>query len=58
MFVFDTETTVDETQRLTFGSYRFIVGGRCLKEALFYADDLSPKILEFCSGTSLRIAPK
>lgn len=30
MFIFDTETRTDETQRLTFGSYRFIVAGRCL----------------------------
>lgn len=41
MFVFDTETRPDLTQRLMFGSYRFIVGGKCLEEALFYADDLS-----------------
>ena len=40
MFVFDTETRVDATQRLTFGSFRFIVGGRCVEEALFYGDDL------------------
>lgn len=40
MFVFDTETRVDASQRLTFGSYRFVVRGRCLEEGLFYADDL------------------
>jgi hypothetical protein len=40
MLVFDTETRIDATQRLTFGSYRFIVAGRCLEEALFYGDDL------------------
>src|SRR5690242_745163 len=40
MLVFDTETRIDQTQRLTFGSYRFIVGGRCLEEGLFYGDDL------------------
>jgi hypothetical protein len=38
--VFDTETRTDATQRLTFGSYRFIVDGRCLEEGLFYANDL------------------
>jgi hypothetical protein len=43
MFVFDTETSTDHTQRLKFGSFRFIVGGRCLKENLFNADDLSHK---------------
>src|SRR5580692_1483214 len=41
MLVFDTETRTDETQALTFGSYRFIEKGRCLEEGLFYADDLS-----------------
>jgi hypothetical protein len=40
MLVWDTETRVDATQRLTFGSYRFIVEGHCLEEGLFYADDL------------------
>ena len=40
MFVFDTETRTDATQRLTFGSYRFFIAGRCLEEGLFYADDL------------------
>jgi hypothetical protein len=40
MFVFDTETRTDRTQRLTFGSYRFVVGGRLVKENLFYGDDL------------------
>jgi hypothetical protein len=40
MLVFDTETRVDATQKLTFGSYRFIVAGQCLEEGLFYGDDL------------------
>jgi hypothetical protein len=40
MFVFDTETRTDETQRLTFGSYRFVVDGELREEGLFYADDL------------------
>jgi hypothetical protein len=40
MFVFDTETRTDATQSLTFGSYRFIVDGDCLDEALIYGDDL------------------
>ena len=43
MLVFDTETRTDPTQRLTFGSYRFFLNGRCLEEGLFYADDLSAK---------------
>jgi hypothetical protein len=41
MFVFDTETRIDHTQRLTFGSYRFIVAGQCLEEGLIFRDDLS-----------------
>jgi hypothetical protein len=40
MLVFDTETRIDATQRLTFGSYRFIKGGNCLQEALFIGSDL------------------
>lgn len=43
MFVWDTETRIDETQRLTFGSYRFFVAGRCLEEGLVYSDDLSKR---------------
>ena len=31
--VFDTETRIDATQPLTFGSYRFIVDSKCLEEA-------------------------
>jgi len=46
MLVFDTETTVDATQRLTFGSYRFVVEGVCLEEALFYGDDLPKEDLQ------------
>ena len=45
MFVFDTETSTDHTQRLNFGSYRFVVAGRCLKEGVFYGDDLPRKEL-------------
>lgn len=45
MFVFDTETRTDRTQRLTFGSYRFIVAGRLVKENLFRGDDLPAKDL-------------
>ncbi len=40
MLVFDTETRTDATQRLTFGSYRFIQDGQCREEGLFFADDL------------------
>ena len=41
MLVFDTETTIDPTQRLLFGSYRFIVNYECQEEGIFYADDLT-----------------
>lgn len=41
MIVFDTETRTDATQRLTFGSYRYLIHGRCVEEGLFYADDLT-----------------
>ncbi|MGB8474132.1 MAG: hypothetical protein WCE61_08620 [Candidatus Acidiferrum sp.] len=40
MFVFDTETRTDESQRLTFGSYRFFVDNQLREEGLFCADDL------------------
>jgi hypothetical protein len=40
VLVFDTETTTDATQRLTFGSYRYFEGDQCLEEGLFYGDDL------------------
>src|SRR6516165_4415372 len=43
MFVFDTETLIDTSQRLTFGSYRFFVNNELREEGLFYADDLPPK---------------
>ena len=42
-FVFDCETRIDETQRLTFGSYRYVEDGAQLEEGLFVADDLSGK---------------
>jgi hypothetical protein len=43
MFVFDTETRVDATQALNFGSYRIFWDGICLEEGLFYGDDLPEK---------------
>jgi hypothetical protein len=41
-FVFDCETRIDPTQRLTFGSYRVIDDGQTVEEGLFHADDLTP----------------
>ena len=47
--IFDTETTVDPTQRLTFGCYRRcrLDGGqyKCIEEGLFYADSLEPEAI-------------
>ena len=43
MFVFDTETRTESSQRLTFGSYRFLVDNELREEGLFYAEDLPPK---------------
>jgi hypothetical protein len=43
MLVFDCETRTDKAQALTFGSYRFLVAGRCIQEGLFYGDDLLPR---------------
>ncbi len=40
MFVFDTETRTDQTQRLTFGSYRLIDAGQLVKENVFYGTTL------------------
>jgi hypothetical protein len=43
MFVFDTETRTDASQRLTFGSYRFFRNDELQEEGQFYADDLPSK---------------
>jgi len=40
MFVWDTETRTDKTQRLTFGSYRLVEAGLLVKENLFYGPAL------------------
>lgn len=45
MFVFDTETRTDASQRLTFGSYRFFIRNGLRQEGLFYANDLPAKDL-------------
>lgn len=51
--VIDTETAIDATQALNFGSYRFIAlndgkhpVGSCLEEGMFYADDLPQRYPE------------
>ena len=45
MLVFDTEARVDPTQRLTFGSFRFLHNGECVDQGLFYGTDLPEKDL-------------
>jgi len=60
MLVFDTETRTDRTQRLTFGSYRFIVAGQLVKENLFHGDGLPAKdrqILERHVATPSAVIP-
>ena len=50
MLAFDTETRIDETQSLMFGSYRHMISGRCVEEGIFYADDLPEKELLVLKG--------
>ena len=60
MLVFDAESRVDRTQRLTLGSYRFVVDGQLVKESLFYGDDLPVKdrrILERHVATPSTVVP-
>jgi hypothetical protein len=45
VLVFDTETTIDQAQALTFGCWRYyrahpVLGLHCVEEGLFYADEL------------------
>src|SRR6266550_5593453 len=58
MLVLDTETRTDETQRLTFGSYRFIEAGLCKEEGLFYGDDLPQNDRRILDGMFLRMTLK
>lgn len=46
LFVLDAETRADAMQALIFGSYRFILSGRCLEEGLFHADDITEQELQ------------
>ncbi len=64
--IFDTETTMDTSQSLTFGAYRFCretPNGAyvCLEEGLFHADDLhsrSLKIMQEYVGDNVPATPK
>ena len=58
LFVWDTETRVDQTQRLTFGSYRLVADGQLIKENLFYGPTLPAadrRILERYAATPKQI---
>jgi hypothetical protein len=49
--IFDTETTTDTSQSLTFGAYRFCRGNSnsaytCLEEGLFHTDDINSRSLK------------
>jgi hypothetical protein len=60
MLVFDTEARTDRTQRLTFGSHRF-VDGQLVKEKLFYGHGLPLKdrpILERHLATRSAVVPE
>ena len=46
MLVIHTAGRSGSTQKLTMGTYRLIVGGQCLEEGLFYADDLPRRELQ------------
>jgi hypothetical protein len=58
IFIWDTETRTDHTQRLTFGSYRLVDAGQLVKENLFYGPTLPAadrRILERYAATPKRI---
>jgi hypothetical protein len=60
MFVWDTETRTDQTQRLTFGSYRLVDAGQLVKENLFYGPTLPARdrrILERYAAAPKTIVP-
>ncbi len=46
VLVFDTESRTDPTQRLTFGCWRVVAGGKTTDEGLFHGDDLPDVDLE------------
>lgn len=54
MLVIRTAGRAGSTQKLTMGSFRLIVGGQCLEEGLFYADDLPRRELQVLKEYVLR----
>ena len=61
MLVIHTAGRGGSSQKLTTGSFRFIVGGQCLEEGLFYADDLPKRELlvlkDYILGHNVNAAP-
>ncbi len=54
MLVIHTAGRSGSSQKLTIGSFRLIVGGQCLEEGLFYADDLPRRELQVLQDYVLR----
>ena len=48
---FDTETTVDPSQRLRFGAYQIRDRGKLLERGVFHAEDMPPGDLEVLRST-------
>jgi len=54
MLVIHTAGCSGSSQKFTTGSYRFVVGGQCLEEGLFYADDLPRREVQVLQDCILR----
>jgi hypothetical protein len=54
MLVIHTAGRSGSSQKLTTGSYRFVVGGQCLEEGLFYADVLPRREVQVLQECILR----
>jgi len=57
MFVFDTETRTDATQRFTFGSYRFFIDAELQEEGLFLRTTYPSRIRETSGGLTIKASP-
>src|SRR5260370_13227116 len=54
MLVIQPAGSSSSTQKLTTGNYRFVVGGNCLEEGLFYANDLPRRELRILKDYVVR----
>ena len=54
VLVIHTAERTGSAQKLTFGIYRLIVGGECLEEGFFYADDLPRRDLQVLKDCVVR----